>query len=135
MTTRDKESSSSSSNSNMGRGDALEGLIAKWRDLREKAAEVGFAYAGKNRGLEAAGVCEGLDRCIEDLAALSPCSPAPTNCPECGHDWLSPGDGRMCGKPHCFCRSCQGGSPALATPHVERCDGEMCDCGHFSCQQ
>lgn len=50
--------------------DQLHQLIAQWRDYRAKAAEVGLAYAGLNRAIEAAGLCEGLERCIDELSAL-----------------------------------------------------------------
>jgi hypothetical protein len=49
----------------------LHDLVAHWKDLRAKAAEVGFACAGKNRGFEASGVCEGLDRCIGELEPIA----------------------------------------------------------------
>ena len=45
--------------------------------------------------------------------------PAVTHCPDCGHDWFTPASDRRCGKPHCFCQSCQIEAvepPAIRTP-------------------
>ncbi len=50
-------------------------LIASWRTMRRAAADVGLAYAGKPRGYEAAGCCEALERCADELEAILVPSP------------------------------------------------------------
>ncbi len=70
---------------------SIRALIAKWRDLRQKATDVGFAAAGTHRGYEASGVCEGLDRCIDDLQAALLAVDAPQEALQQQYDdWYRP---------------------------------------------
>lgn len=50
----------------------LKALIETWRKRRRVIADAGLANAGKNRGIEAAGICGALELCADELEALLP---------------------------------------------------------------
>jgi hypothetical protein len=52
---------------------AIRALIEDLKQQRERAAEIGLSAAGKTKGVECAGVCEGLDYAISKIEqALAP---------------------------------------------------------------